>query len=170
MPAGAVGPCWVSGSWPDTAWEAGSWGSALTPAVVPPSPLSLVMVTGNTSLIFVTSAGAIVPSPDSFTVGTTGAYRMLLVGSDGTREDVTLASSVTLRVVSTQGNVVVNAVALDLVTPAQGVVSWNRLSAQVANAGDYLAQVTVVRSDGSVGFFPDDSRAASPAITMLAAT
>lgn len=31
MPAGPIGPNWASGSWPDTAWEAGSWGAVAAP-------------------------------------------------------------------------------------------------------------------------------------------
>lgn len=31
MPAGNIGPNWASGSWRDTAWEAGSWGGSVGP-------------------------------------------------------------------------------------------------------------------------------------------
>lgn len=34
MPAGAIGSCWASGSWLDTAWEADSWAGAVAPRAV----------------------------------------------------------------------------------------------------------------------------------------
>jgi hypothetical protein len=43
MPAGPIGSVWESGTWPDTAWELGSWGEA-EDAVLPPERLRMARV------------------------------------------------------------------------------------------------------------------------------
>jgi hypothetical protein len=164
-----------------------SYGSAPVPAssTKPPSPTRLRITISNTDLAisgaietqlaieasgnrltFIGDDGFVMSTPAIFTVGETGPLTLTCTGVDGTPEDLSTASAVTLRVLNVNGTVAVNAVALTSPT-SLGTAIWTRLSAQVAAAGDYLTQVKVVRADATVGYFPD-AKGGEP-LTILAA-
>lgn len=125
--------------------------------VAPPSPTSLVVLTGNTQLLYVADNGAVMPSPVSFTAGTTGPYVVKMIGSNGQPENLT-GATVTLVVQSVSGGTpVVNGRTISVVSSGDGTASWDRQDAEVAYAGDYLMQTKVVRSDGTKGRYPDGS-------------
>lgn len=118
-----------------------------------------------TTLTFYRDDGTTDMNPLIFKVGETGPLAMTLAGVNGTVEDLTGAGSVVLNVVSTNGTVLVSARALTIVSATTGSVSWTRTAPDVATAGDYLAEVTVVRSDATTGKFPDQANGAP--ITIL---
>lgn len=113
-----------------------------------------------TTLILYRDDGTTEMNPLVFKQGETGALAMTLAGVNGTIEDLTGAGSVVLNVVATNGTVLVAARALTIVSASTGRVSWTRTAPDVAAAGDYLAEVTVVRSDLTTGKFPDQSNGA----------
>ncbi len=131
-------------------------GPAPVVVVIPPSPTRLTIDVTNTLLGFVGEDGTAMSTPLLFAVGETGPLTVTCMGIDGTVEDLSTAASVTLRVTNRNGTVVVNGVTLTSPT-ALGTAVWTRTAPQVATAGDYLAQVTVVRGDAgaTVGRYPD---------------
>lgn len=119
-----------------------------------------------TTLGFLSDDGYAMATPFLMTAGETGPVTLTCTGADGTAEDLSTASAVTLRVVCVDGTVVVNAIALSSPT-SLGTAVWTRLTAQVATAGDYRGQVKVTRADASIGYYPD-AQTGMP-ITMLPA-
>lgn len=124
--------------------------------VVPPSPTSLVVMTRNTDVLYISDSGAIVPTPTDFTAGTTGPYLMALVGANGQRENLS-GATVTLVVQSVNGGTPVVNRQIPVSSAVNGVVNWDRMATETATAGDYAMQAKVVRSDGTRGRYPDNS-------------
>lgn len=118
-------------------------------------PTQLAFDLGTTLLTFYGDDGIEMATPLTFTAGETGTVTLTLTGADGTAENLTGASSVTFTLMNLNGTVYANAVSLTVVTAASGTVTWNRLSAQIGVAGDYLGQAKVVRADATIGYFPD---------------
>ena len=170
---GQIGSCWAQPSWRDDVWGDGTWADGITFGIAPPSPTRLahnlgataLALTGNvetrlhfpvvaTTLAFLGDDGYAMSTPLIFTQNETGPITLTCTGADGTAEDLSTATSVTLRVVNTNGTVVVDSVALMSPTSA-GTAIWTRQASQVGTAGDYRSQVKVVRSDTTVGYYPD---------------
>lgn len=163
----SMGTVWIDGSWGPLTWETGSWADVSGPVgtiIAPPTPTVLLFESTATTLEFYGDDGSLMSTPVMFTAGTTGPLTVRCVGADGTAEDLSTAILVTLRVVNVNGTVVVNAVPLTN-TSSNGTASWNRLGAQVSTAGDYRSQVTVVRNNASVGYYPS-AQAGAP-LTIL---
>lgn len=170
----AIGSVWRSTTWSTVPWAANTWKGASAPIVseIPPSPTRLAndLVTTelatdfaptllahdpvNTGLAAFDAEGFEMATPLTFTQGETGAITFRLTGADGTPENLTTASSVTLRITDYAGNPIVNAVALTSLT-SDGTGVWTRTGPQVATPGDYRMQITVVRADGTTGRYPD---------------
>jgi hypothetical protein len=181
-----IGTVWDLNTWADDAWGLDTWADASAPlngvAADSPtflqnsyegyvltldpdgdSPTTLLLDPDGsigTTLTFYRDDGTTEMNPLLFKVGETGALAMTLAGVNGTVEDLTGNQSVVLNVVSTNGTVLVAARALTVVSAADGQVSWTRTAPDVATAGDYLAEVTVVRSDSTTGKFPDQANGA----------
>lgn len=180
-----IGSCWAQPSWLDDVWGLGTWANGVTFVVQPPIPHRLSSSLGTTqldthldptqlsfspvltALAFLGDDGFDMSTPLIFTQNETGPITLSFTGADGSAEDLSTAQSVTF----TMQNVATNAVpanAVSLTSPSSsGTAVWTRLLAQVATAGDYLGQGKVVRSDGTVGYYPDGQR--GMAITILKA-
>lgn len=167
MPAGAIGSVWASGSWTNTSWEANTWANAVVPPSSTPSkklptrlsfdlvPSQLSTDYSNGLLSFLDDVGATMSTPLRFARTETGPITLLCDFVDGTTEDLSTASAVTLKVVNANtGTVVVSNVALTSKTSV-GTAIWTRTALQTATAGDYVGQVTVTRADATLGIFPD---------------
>ena len=174
MAAGPVGSVWAHGTWTDTCWTANTWADAVVVIVTPskqlPTRLAFTVIATSlgfedtasvlafeaiaTELGFLALDGELMSTPLRFARTETGPITVLCSYVDGTVENLSTASSATLKLVKSDGTVAVNGVALTSLTSA-GTGIWTRLTAQVASAGDYLAQVTVTRADSSIGIFPD---------------
>lgn len=107
--------------------------------------------------------------PVLITAGETGDLALVLVGADGARQDVTGATC-TFRLVRRNGTVYANAVSLTVSDGPEGEVTWDRLTAQVQDAGDYRCQVKVLLS-GSTDpvYFPNSNPNGGSPLTILAA-
>lgn len=152
-----IGSCWISESWNDAAWKAGTWAGAITAIEKPPSPTVLIHDNVNLLLVPIGDDGYQMSTPLVFTRTETGTLTFKCVGADGSVEDLLAASSVTFSMVNVGGGVKVNAVALSQLSSA-GTGVWTRTTTQVDTAGDYMGAVRVVRSDGTVGVYPDSQR------------
>ena len=106
-----------------------------------------------TRLEWISSEGEAMAQPLIFTAGETGDLAFACIGADGTRQDLTGATC-TFRLVSADGTVYANAVSLTITTASEGVVTWDRLTAQVRDANDYVYQVKAILSDGTPKYFP----------------
>lgn len=186
----AIGSVWASGTWNTDAWAADTWENAVAPVAVikATSPTRLLILgfqnyaldilTATGTRLDVSNAGTVLTwfaddgdemsQPLTFTATEIGALALALTGADGTRQNLTGAASVTLTVASVNGGTpVVNAVALTVSDAAQGEVTWTRLAAQVATAGDYRMQVRAVLSNGDIVFFPDANPELGYPMTLL---
>lgn len=152
----SIGTVWLPGTWGTDTWQTGDWADVGAPAATvpePPQPTILLFEDVTTTLAFIGDDGFTMPIPLNFPAGATGPITVSCKGSDGTPEDLSTAALVTLRVVNRNGTVAVNGVVLTNPS-SDGTATWTRLSQQVSTPGDYRSQVTVVRQNGTTGYYP----------------
>lgn len=152
-----IGTCWADESWNDAAWAFGTWAGAITAIEKPPSPTVLIHDKVDLLLVAIGDDGYHMSAPLIFTRTETGSQTFKCVGADGSVEDLLAATSVTFSMVNLNGTVKVNAVALSQLS-SSGTGVWTKTSAQVDTAGDYIGAVRVLRSDGTIGVYPDAQR------------
>lgn len=104
--------------------------------------------------------------PLIFTAGETGDLDLQCVGADNAPQDLTGATC-TLRVVNSNGTVYANAVSVAVADATNGTVTWNRLTAQVQDAGDFKYQVKAVLAGGQPKYFPNAKAAPGNPLTIL---
>lgn len=119
-----------------------------------------------TQLTWISDQGTEMATPLTFSRTETGPITLKCTGADGTPEDLSTASSVTLTVAGTNGTKIVNAVSLTSLTDT-GTGVWTRTSPQTATAGDYVAQVTVIRSNTTTGVYPNATTLPGMPMTIL---
>lgn len=120
----------------------------------------------STTFTWIAEDGTEMATPLIFSRTETGPVTLKLTGADGTPEDLSTAASATLTVATLSGTKIVNAVALTSLTSA-GTGVWTRQSSETATAGDYWAQVKVVRADSSIGQYPNSQPQPGFPVTIL---
>lgn len=116
---------------------------------------SIVITTAVTSLAILLDADGAPMATNSweFTQGETGPLTAVIEGSDGTPENLATATSVKFNLRAVNGRIVVKRGATSGLTSG-GQFTYTRQAADVAKPGNYIAQLEVVRADGTKAEMP----------------